>query len=126
MSRGREARDMNLTVTPAAQKFISRLLRFDGGPGSGLSLKVSPGGCSGLAPEFSVQAAPGAGEQPFEFNDVRLFLPAESRLLLDGVTIDFADTPLQTGFVFLDPRQASSCGQAPISLTLPAAGAAAG
>jgi Fe-S cluster assembly iron-binding protein IscA len=25
--------------------------------------------------------------------------------LLDGVTIDFADTPTQTGLVFKDPKQ---------------------
>lgn len=112
---------MNLTLTPAATKFIARLLRFDGGPGSGLRLKVSPGGCSGLAAEFSVAPAPGPGEKPFTFDGVTLFLAAESRLLLDGVTIDFADTPLQTGFVFRDPKQVA-CGQTPVALvTLTAA-----
>ena len=42
-----------------------------------------------------------------ERDGVKLFLPAESRLLLDGVTIDFADTPTQTGLVFHDPKQVS-------------------
>jgi Fe-S cluster assembly iron-binding protein IscA len=40
---------------------------------------------------------------------VKLFLPAESRLLLDGVTIDFTDTAAKTGLVFQDPK-ATSCG----------------
>ncbi len=35
------------------------------------------------------------------------FRLAESRILLDGVTIDFADTPAQTGLVFKDPKQVS-------------------
>jgi iron-sulfur cluster assembly accessory protein len=108
---------MNLTVTAAAEKFICRLLRFDGGPGSGLRLAVSPGGCSGLAADFSVAPAPGPGELPFEVNGITLFLPAESRLLLNGVTIDFVDTPLQTGFVFKDPKQVS-CGHAPTLVSL--------
>jgi len=95
---------MNLTITPSAEKFIRRALRFDGGADSGFRLAVSPGGCSGLAAEFSVEAAPRAGEQKFVINGVPLFLPAESRLLLDGVTIDFADTPMQSGFVFHDPK----------------------
>ncbi len=107
---------MTLTITAAAEKFIRRLLRFDGGPGSGLRLKVSPGGCSGLAAEFSVEPAPGPGEQAVSLNGVTLFLGAESRLLLDGVTIDFADTKLQTGFVFHDPNQVT-CGRAPTMLT---------
>jgi iron-sulfur cluster assembly protein len=108
---------MNLTLTPAATKFIARLLRFDGGPGSGLRLKVTPGGCSGLAADFNVAAAPGPDEKAFTSDGVTLFLAAESRLLLDGGTIDFTDTPLQTGFVLHDPKQVS-CGHAPISLTV--------
>lgn len=39
---------------------------------------------------------------------VKLFLPAESRLLLEGVTIDFTDTPAKTGLVFQDPK-ATTC-----------------
>ena len=96
---------MTLVLTDAAAKFIKRLLRFDGG--TGLRLAVKPGGCSGLAAEFAVAAGPGAGEQAIVANGVTLFLAAESRLLLDGVTIDFADTAQQTGFVFNDPKQVS-------------------
>jgi Fe-S cluster assembly iron-binding protein IscA len=44
-----------------------------------------------------------------ERNGIKLFLPAESRILLDGVTIDFDDTAAQTGLVFRDPK-AVSCG----------------
>jgi iron-sulfur cluster assembly protein len=99
---------LNVTVTPKADKFVRRLLRFDGAPGSGLRLKVSPGGCSGLSAEFNVESAPAAGEQVFEHEGLRFFLPAESRLLLQGVTIDFVDSAVQTGFVFIDPK-AKSC-----------------
>ncbi|KYG20672.1 heme biosynthesis protein HemY [Bradyrhizobium sp. AT1] len=100
---------MNFTITPAAQKFMRMMLRVDGGMGSGFRLAVSPGGCSGLAADISVRAEPQAGDAVVEREGVKLFLPAESRLLLDGVTIDFADTPTQTGLVFHDPKQVS-CG----------------
>jgi iron-sulfur cluster assembly accessory protein len=100
---------MNFTITPAAQKFMRMMLRADGAAGSGFRLAVSPGGCSGLAADISVLAKPLAGDAVVERDGVRLFLPAESRLLLDGVTVDFADTPVQTGLVFHDPRQVS-CG----------------
>jgi iron-sulfur cluster assembly accessory protein len=112
---------MNLTITPAAEKFIRRLLCFDGGPGSGFRLKVSPGGCSGLAAEFAVAMAPGPEEKAVTVNGMTLFLAAESRILLDGVTIDFADTPFQTGFVFRDPKQVT-CSQAPTLLSVPGVG----
>ena len=42
-------------------------------------------------------------------NGLKLYLPAESRLMLDGVTVDFADTPTQSGLTFVNPAQAA-CG----------------
>jgi iron-sulfur cluster assembly protein len=96
---------MSFTLTPAAQKFIRMMLRADGGPASGFRLAVKPGGCSGLAAEMGVAAEPGAGEAAVVQDGLKLFLNAESRILLDGVTVDFADTPAQTGLVFHDPKQ---------------------
>jgi iron-sulfur cluster assembly accessory protein len=112
---------MEVSVTPSAEKFIKRLLRFDGGPGSGFRLLVSPGGCSGLAAEFSVEAAPRQGDAIVEVSGLKLFLPAESRLLLDGVTIDFAETPTQSGFVFHDPKQKDcACGPSEVTVQISA------
>lgn len=59
--------------------------------------------------EFEAEAEPRVGDKPFVVDGLTLFLPAESRLLLDGVTIDFIDTPTQTGLTFFDPK-ASGCG----------------
>jgi len=111
---------MNLAVTPAAEKVIRRFLRFDGKPGSGFRLKVTPGGCSGLAAEFSVEAEPRPDEAVVEVNGLKLFLAAESRVLLEGVTIDFSESPLQSGFIFHDPKQQSGgCSStAPVMLDL--------
>lgn len=102
-----------MTMTPAAEKFIRRMLRFGGGPESGFRLAVTPGGCSGLAAEFDVEPTPRPGDGVVEINGLRLFLPPESRLLLEGVTIDFADSPTQSGFVFHDPKSTgASCSTA--------------
>lgn len=96
---------MKIDFTPAAEKFIRRLITFDGGPGYGLRLLVSPGGCSGMSAEFSVEAAPRAGEAVYAHGAIKLFLPAQSRLLLDGVTVDFVETPTSSGFKFYDPKE---------------------
>jgi iron-sulfur cluster assembly protein len=100
---------MNIELTPAAEKFVHRLLRFDGGPGSGLRLLVSPGGCSGMSAEFSVESGPREGEAVHTYGDIKLFLPAQSRLLLEGVTIDFVETAISSGFAFHDPKS-KNCG----------------
>jgi iron-sulfur cluster assembly protein len=93
---------MNFEITPAAEKFIRLMLLADGAPGSGFRLVVSPGGCSGLAADISVLPAPAPGDAIVERKGVKLCI------LLDGVTIDFADTASKTGLVFHDPK-GSSC-----------------
>src|SRR6266545_2655606 len=99
---------MHFEITRAAQRFIRLMTLADGPPGSGFRLEVSPGGCSGLSSDIRVQAQPEAGDAVVERDGLKLFLPAESRLLLEGVTIDFTDTPAKTGLVFHDPK-ATSC-----------------
>jgi iron-sulfur cluster assembly accessory protein len=104
----------NVTITPAAAKFINRIVRFSGLPaGAGLHLSVTPGGCSGYSSEFSAEAAPAAGEQLLEVGGVRLFLGAESRLMLNGITVDFVETATTSGLSFIDPnKEACACSSA--------------
>jgi iron-sulfur cluster assembly accessory protein len=102
--------DLNMTITPAADKFVRRMLRFDGGPMSGLRLSVAPGGSSGLSSQFAVADELKAGETVFEVNGLRFFLLAESRMLLRGVTMDFQETATTAGFKFYDPSKLSTCG----------------
>ena len=104
---------MDFTITAAAEKFIRRMTRLSGIEGAGFRLVVTTGGCSGLAAEFSVDASPQEKDAVVTYNGLKLFLPAESRLLLTGVKIDFADTPLLSGFVFHNPSTSgSACGSA--------------
>jgi len=108
---------MELKLTPAAEKFIGRMVRFGGaGEAAGFRLSVSAGGCSGLASEFTVEAVPAAGDAVVLVNSVKLFLPAESRLLLEGATIDFSDTPTNSGLTFVTatPSTCGSCGSSSV------------
>ncbi len=95
---------MSFILTPAAVRFIRMMLRSDGTAGSGFRLSIRPGGCSGLSADMAVASAPRPGEEIVDQGGLRLFLDAESRVLLDGVTVDFRDTPAQTGLVFHDPK----------------------
>lgn len=91
----------NFTVTPAAEKFLRRIVRFSGLPsGAGVRLRMSSGGCSEYEAELIAAAAAQSGDETTEINGLRLFLPGESRILLDGLTIDFVDTPESGGLAF--------------------------
>jgi iron-sulfur cluster assembly accessory protein len=100
---------IQLTVTPTAEKFMRRMVRYSEHPAGGFRLTVTPGGCSGYASEFSVEAAPLAGDRELAVNGLRVFLPEASAALLAGVTVDFADTPLRSGLSFVNPN-ATVCG----------------
>lgn len=91
-----------VSFTPAAEKFMRRLVRFSAHPAGALRLSATPGGCSGYTFDFTVEAAPRSGDPELTVNGLRVFLTAESCLLLDGVTVDFADTPLQSGLIVID------------------------
>lgn len=96
---------MNLTITPAAVRFMRMMILADGTPDGGFRLAVSPGGCSGLSAEVGVAPTPAANEQAVVVENIRLYLDAQSRILLRGVTIDFVDSMSSQGLVFHDPKQ---------------------
>lgn len=100
---------MSFEITPKAERFMRMMVMTDGGPGAGFRLSVSPGGCSGLNADISVRSEPQAGDGVIQRNGFRLFVPAESRILLEGVTIDFVDSVADTRLVFHDPK-ATACG----------------
>ncbi len=118
---------MNVTITPRAESFMRRMIRMSGGPDkAGFRLVVSPGGCSGFNSSFTVESAPLEGDAVLESNGVKVFLPAESRILLEGITVDFADSPASTGLMFINPHaQPCACkssgtaaGTGPVAATV--------
>lgn len=88
-------------MTPAAEKFIRRMMRCSSN--SGFRLKVRPGGCSGFAVEFDLANEPAEGEEVWSHSGLRVFLDSASCLLLDGSTVDFIDSRSLTGFLVTVP-----------------------
>lgn len=114
----RTAASAGVSATPAALKFIQRMVRF-GGSGGGFRLEVSPGGCSGMSSQFSVESAPRLEDRVVVLEGgLRLFLPPESYALLDGITIDFIESATESRLAFIDPK-ATGCGCATKGPSLP-------
>jgi iron-sulfur cluster assembly accessory protein len=97
----------SIIITEGAERFMRRMARFGGG--GGFRLVVSPGGCSGLSADFSVEQESKPGDETLTVNGFRVFVPAASAKLLAGVTIDFVDTPMQQGLTFFNPNAPASC-----------------
>ncbi len=113
------AHGVTMEVTPAAEKFIRRMMRCSGGPTSGFRLKVRPGGCSGPAVEFDLADKPGKDEIVWEQAGLRLFLDSASCLLVNGAILNFIETRSMTGFVVTGPGGAAQSCSSSSSTFLP-------
>ncbi len=96
-------------VTPKAVGKIRDAFKREGVAG-GLRLGVLGGGCSGLSYQFKFAAEPRPRDYVFEFEDVKVFVDPKSILFLDGMTLDWKDSLMQSGFVFENPHATKSCG----------------
>ena len=114
----KETEQITMELTPAAEKFIRRMMRCGTGTNPGFRLKVRPGGCSGLGVEFDLAAEPGVNEVVWKHLGLRFFLDNVSCLLLNGSVVDFIDSRSLTGFVVTIPGgTAQAC--APASTLVP-------
>jgi iron-sulfur cluster assembly protein len=98
-----------VTVTPKAVSKIREAFQREGVNG-GLRLGVLGGGCSGLSYQFKFDVKPRPTDQVLNFDDVKVFIDPKSLVFLDGMTLDWKDSLMQSGFVFENPNAKKSCG----------------
>lgn len=102
---------MELTITPKAQSFITRMMRFGGStPGAGFRLALKPGGCAGYTYDFSVEQAPGPEDTVVHTSGLTIYVPQESVPYMNGMTIDAEDSIMRSGLVFIAPSSVKRCG----------------
>jgi iron-sulfur cluster assembly protein len=98
-----------IEVTPKAVGKIRAAFEKQGVTG-GLRLGVLGGGCSGLSYLFKFDVKPRSTDKVFEFDDVKIFVDPKSMVFLDGMTLDWKDSLMQSGFAFDNPHAKKSCG----------------
>ena len=76
----------------------------------GLRLGVQGGGCSGLSYNIRFDTQARERDRIFQFGDVRVFVDPKSFIYLHGMTLDYQETLMQQGFVFVNPQATKSCG----------------
>jgi len=76
----------------------------------GLRLGVQGGGCSGLSYNIRFDTQPRERDRIFQFEDVRVFVDPKSFIYLNGMILDYQETLMQQGFVFVNPNSTKSCG----------------
>jgi iron-sulfur cluster assembly protein len=76
----------------------------------GLRLGVQGGGCSGLSYNIRFDTQPRERDRIFQFGDVRVFVDPEIVHLSARHDLDYQETLMQQGFVFVNPNSTKSCG----------------
>ncbi len=101
-----------INVTPKAVERIRTLLAANP-PAGGLRLGLVGGGCSGLSYKFKIEPGPRSDDQVFEFDGVRVFVDPKSYTHLEGLTLDYKESLMESQFVFENPnaQQTCSCGK---------------
>lgn len=96
-------------VTPKAIAKIKQAFAKEGVSG-GLRLGVLGGGCSGLSYQFKFDTRQRPTDKVFEFDGVKVLVDPKSLLYLHGMTLDYKESLMQSGFVFENPNAQKSCG----------------
>src|SRR5450755_3609076 len=106
------AAGQGINITEKALEHIRAAVQKEGvaaGEG-GLRLGVQGGGCSGLSYNIRFDTQPRDRDRVFQYGDVRVFVDPKSFIYLQGMTLDYQETLMQQGFVFVNPNSTKSCG----------------
>jgi iron-sulfur cluster assembly protein len=97
-----------IQVTPKAADRIRQLLIKDGVSG-GLRLAVQGGGCSGFTYQFKLEPRERPTDHVFGMDDAKLLVDPKSLAYLDGLTLDYKESLMQSGFTIDNPNAEKTC-----------------
>jgi len=98
-----------IDVTPKAVEKIRSAFAKQGVDG-GLRLGVLGGGCSGLSYQFKFDTRARSNDHVFDFQGVKVWVDPKSMKFLQGMTLDYKESIMQSGFEFVNPNAQKSCG----------------
>ncbi len=99
-----------VNVTPKAVSKIRDAFAREGVSDGGLRLGVLGGGCSGLSYQFKFDRKARANDNVFDFEGVQVFVDPKSMVFLDGMTLDYKESLMYSGFAFENPHAKKNCG----------------
>ena len=100
--------DRLVKVTEAAGKKLDSLREREQS-GSYLRVRVTGGGCSGLAYKLKFVESPKSGDLMIQGQGTPILIDTKSALYLKGMTLDYSDKLVAGGFKFNNPNAKASC-----------------
>jgi iron-sulfur cluster assembly protein len=102
---------MSINITDAAIDKILDLRRKTQMPDGIVRVALRSGGCSGYSYEITMIDNNDEFDKVFEFRDgVKICIDKKSYIFLVGLSLDYEETMMKSGFVFNTPMQRAKCG----------------
>jgi iron-sulfur cluster assembly protein len=100
--------DRLVKVTEAAARKLESLRNREAA-GDYLRVRVTGGGCSGLAYKLKFVPEAKSGDLLVQSNGASILIDTKSALYLKGMTLDYSDKLVAGGFKFNNPNAKASC-----------------
>ena len=97
-----------VTITPAAERQISRLMA--GKHAYALKIGLKKGGCAGMEYTMDLVAEADKADEVVEQNGARVLIAPTAQMFLFGTQIDYETGLLESGFKFRNPNVTDACG----------------
>jgi iron-sulfur cluster assembly protein len=108
-----DRRKSPITVTDTAVQRIKDLIsQRDSKYTLGIRIGVKSSGCTGLAYTFEYVDEEKHDDEKIQLQnaDVYIYIDSKALLFLFGTKLDFVETELESGFVFINPNSKGECG----------------
>lgn len=97
-----------VTLTPAAERHVARLMSKQGK--LGLRIGVKKGGCAGMEYTMDFADEIDAHEEVVQQGEARVLIAPMAQMFLFGTEIDYQTGLLESGFKFRNPNVSEACG----------------
>lgn len=99
-----------ITVTDVASEKVRQLIEAEGQPDLALRVAVRPGGCSGFEYEMFFDSDIADDDLKADYDGVQVVVDPASAPHLEGATLDYKDSLMESGFTINNPNVSRSCG----------------
>jgi iron-sulfur cluster insertion protein len=100
---------MNVIITDAARIKITDIL-YENKPGTHLRMFVQGGGCSGFSYGFALEDVVNDDDFEIPCEPASVLVDSASAQYLDGSTVDYSESLMESGFKINNPSAVSTCG----------------
>ena len=97
-----------VTITPAAERQISRLMA--GKDAYGLRIGLKKGGCAGMEYTMEYVAEVSPHDEVVEQDGARVMIAPMAQMFLIGTELDYETGLIESGFRFRNPNVVEACG----------------